>query len=554
MRMRRALLTCLPALLAAAPLPAQAPAAPTPAPAAAWKPFNLGTHHRAVSTKDAGAQLAFDQGLMWSFAFNHDEAMRAFGEAARLDPDLAMAWWGMALVNGPHINNPMVDEAHAKAAWSALAEAKKRAANASPVEQALIAALQARYADPQPADRKPLDEAYAAAMAKVAAAYPKDADVAALYAEALMDVRPWDQWTREGEPQPGTKEILEALDRALKLDPDHPGALHLTIHALEASPHPERAEAAADRLRFLAPDAGHLVHMPGHIYARVGKWQAAGEANERAIASDARYKARQPVIGFYGLYMLHNDHFLAYTAMMEGRRKVALDQTETVVQAFPLDWVKENAAFADAFQTVHWEAMKRFGLWGELLKEPAPDAALPVSTAYWHALRGTAFAALGKVDEAQQEAAALDAAILKVPADFSWGANGAAPVLQVARAVLAGEIAFRQQKMDEAVSRLRDAVKLEDALKYDEPPPCTVPARHSLGAVLLAAGRAKEAEAVYREDLKAYPANLWSLLGLKRALDSQGHASKVVDADLQKARSRAEVKAETSCLCVGAEP
>jgi tetratricopeptide (TPR) repeat protein len=296
------------------------------------------------------------------------------------------------------------------------------------------------------------------------------------------------------------------------------------------------------------------MHMPGHIYARTGRWQAAAEANERAIATDSRYKARQPEIGFYGLYMLHNDHFLAYTAMMEGRKQTALDQTATVVHAFPLEWVKQNAGFADAYQTAHWEAMKRFGLWEDLLKEPAPDAALPVSTAYWHALRGTAFAATGKVDEALQEQAALDAAIAKVPADFTWGSNGAAPVLQVAKAVLAGEIAFRQKDMDGSIAKLREAVKLEDALKYDEPPPCTVPARHSLGAVLLAAGKPKEAEAIYREDLKAYPANLWSLQGLKLALDAQGMKSKTADAELAKARARAEVKAETSCLCVGAEP
>ncbi|HET8714884.1 MAG TPA: hypothetical protein VFM16_03595, partial [Holophagaceae bacterium] len=281
------------ALSAAIPLLAQTPGpAPAPAPRP-WKPFHLGTHHRAVSTKIPGAQLAFDQGLMWAFAFNHDEAMRAFQEASRQDTHLAMAWWGMALVNGPHINNPVVDEAHAKTAWSALQEARARLAGASPVERALIEALGSRYADPQPADRHALDEAYAAAMAKVAAAFPMDADVATLYAEALMDVRPWDQWTRAGEPEPGTKEILAALDRGLKLDPHHPGALHLTIHALEASPHPERAQAAADRLRFLAPDEGHLVHMPGHIYARVGRWQAAAEANERAMAAVRADKERE---------------------------------------------------------------------------------------------------------------------------------------------------------------------------------------------------------------------------------------------------------------------
>lgn len=529
---------------------ARGPASP------AWKPFNLGAHHRAVSTRNAAAQRAFDQGLVWAYAFNHDEAMRAFQEAARLDPKLAMAWWGIALVNGPHINNPSVDTAHAKAAWEALGEAKRRLAHARPVEKALIEALAARYEDPQPSDRKFLDEDYAKAMAGVAKRFPKDADVATLYAEALMDVRPWDQWTRAGEPEPGTKEILAALQRALRLDPLHPGALHLTIHALEASPHPERALAAADKLRRLVPDAGHLLHMPGHIYARTGRWEEAAEVNERAMAADARYKARQPVIGFYGLYMLHNAHFLAYTAMMEGRRKVALEQTKAVVAEMPLPWVKENAAFADAFQTVHWEAMKRFGLWPELLKEPAPDAGLPVSTASWHAMRGTAFAALGRVDEALAEQSAFEGAMTRVPVEFSWGTNAAISVLQVEKEVLAGEIAFRQQKMDDAIAHLQQAVKLEDGLKYDEPPDSIIPARHSLGAVLLAAGRAKEAEAVYREDLKAYPANLWSLLGLRRALAGGGQTKEAAaaDADLRKAMARSDIRAETSCLCVGSEP
>lgn len=540
-------------LMGGAPAPHKAPRAASQA-APAWKPFNLGTYHRPVSTRNAAAQKAFDQGLIWAYAFNHDEAMRAFREAARLDPKLAMAWWGIALVNGPHINNPVVDEAHAKAAWEALGEAQRRLAHAKPVEKALIEALAARYEDPQPSDRKFLDEDYAKAMARVAKRFPRDPDVATLYAEALMDVRPWDQWTRAGEPEPGTKEILAALQRALRLNPLHPGALHLTIHALEASPHPERALDAADKLRRLVPDAGHLLHMPGHIYARTGRWEEAAEVNERAMAADARYRARQPVIGFYGLYMLHNAHFLAYTAMMEGRRKVALEQTKAVVAGMPLAWAKANASFADAFQTVHWEAMKRFGLWPELLKEPAPDAGLPVSTAAWHAMRSTAFAALGRVDEALAEQSAFEGALAKVPADFSWGSNPAIAVLQVEKETLAGEIAFRQQKPDEAVAHLQQAVKLEDALKYDEPPDSIIPARHSLGAVLLAAGRPKEAEAVYREDLKAYPANLWSLLGLHRALADSGQAKEAADADaaLQKALARSDIRAETSCLCVGA--
>ncbi len=519
---------------------------------APWRPFNLGRHHRRVSTRVPAAQQAFDQGLVWAYAFNHDEAVKAFEEAGRLDPGLAMAWWGIALVNGPHINNPVLDDAHAQAAWEALAEARKRLAGASPVEQGLIAALARRYAQPNPADRRALDEAYAAAMGELAAKHPKDADVAALTAEALMDVRPWDQWTRTGDPQPGTKEILAMLKRSLSLAPNHPLALHLTIHATEASPHPEWGRAAADRLRLLSPDAGHLVHMPGHTYARIADWKGAALANERAIEADARYKARRKEIGFYGLYMVHNADFLAYTALMEGRKEVALTQTKAVVGTFPLEWVVQNAPFVDSFQTRHWEGLKRFGMWTELLAQPAPDARLPVSTAYWHALRGTAYAATGQVEEALKEQAAFEEACTKVPDGFSWGSNTAGPVMQVAKAYLAGEIAFRQGRVDEAVARLTEAAKLEDALKYDEPPACVIPSRHALGAVLMSAKRFGEAEAVYRADLKAYPANYWSTLGLAQALKAQGKPTARAEAALRKAQARADQTAETSCACVKA--
>ena len=519
---------------------------------ASWRPYDLGRHHRRVATKVPAAQAAFDQGLVWAYAFNHEAAVRAFREAARLDPSCAMAWWGLALVNGPHINNPVMEEAQAKAAWEALAEAKRRASSAGPVEQALIAALGARYAMPNPADRSALDAAYAQAMGEVAARFPKDADVAALHAEALMDVRPWDQWTRTGSPQPGTKEILAALRRALAIAPDHPLALHLTIHAYEGSPHPRRAKAAADRLGGLVPDAGHLVHMPGHIYARIGDWGGAARANERAMEADGRYRARQPEIGFYGIYMVHNADFLAYTAIMEGRREVALAQSRAVVTAFPLDWVVQNAPFAEAFSTRHWEVLKRFGLWEELLAQPAPDARLPLATASWHALRGTALAATGKPEEALKAQAALEAALPQIPESYSWGSNNARQVMQVSRAFLAGEIAFSQGRGEEAIERLQEAVRLEDALKYDEPPACIVPARHALGAVLLAAGRAREAEAVYRADLRAYPANYWSLVGLRKSLAAQGRSAEAgkAAAGLRRAQARAEVKAETSCLCV----
>jgi tetratricopeptide (TPR) repeat protein len=521
-------------------------------PPGAYVPFDLGSHRRTVSTSNADAQKAFDQGLNWSYSFNHGDADRAFREAVRLDDGLAMAWWGIALVNGPHINNTTVDEAHAKTAWEALAEAKKRRDAASDAEKALIDALGTRYAWPPPADRHPLDEAYAAAMADVFRRFPQDADVATLSAEALMDVRPWSQWTADGQPQPGTLEVLEALEAAKRLDPDHPGALHLTIHALEASPQPERAREAADRLRNLAPDAGHLVHMPAHIDVRLGRWADAAAANEKAMEADARYNARKLEPGFWAMYMAHNRHFLGYTAMMEGRREVALGHMRGVLGMFPPEFVKENAFFADAFQTVYLDALKRFGEWQAILDDTPTVEGLPVSTAHRHFARAVALSALGRVPEAEKEATAFRAALPKVPKEAVWGSNTAAGALAVAVPYLEGEIAYRKGKKDVAIAKLREAVALEDALKYDEPPAWTVPSRHSLGAVLIAARRYADAEAVYRADLKRYPENGWSLRGLAQALEAQGKRTEAaeVKARLAKAWVRADVKVDSSCLCI----
>ncbi len=540
-------------VLLATAVPAFAADPPAPPP---YTAFDLGSLHRATSTKSAAAQKAFDQGLTWSYAFNHGDAERAFREAARLDDGFALAWWGVALVNGPHINNPMVDEAHAKTAWDALAEARKRRAQASPVEQALIDALGARYAMPQPPDRSALDQAYATAMADVRRGFPADADVATLAAEALMDVRPWDQWTKDGQPQPGTQEVLDALETARKLSPSHPGALHFTIHALEASPQPERAREAADRLRGLVPDAGHLQHMPSHIDVRLGRWAEGAAANEAAIAADGRYAARKLDPGFWAIYMAHNLHFLAYTAMMEGRREVALARSAEAVASFPPEFVKENALLADSFQTVHLEAQKRFGQWAEILAAPPVPAYLPVSAAHAHALRAVAHAALGQVAEAEKEEAAFLTALAAVPKEAAWSVNTATDALAVAVPYVAGEIAFRKGDHAEAVKKLTEAVALEDALKYDEPPAWTTPARHSLGAVLIAAKRYAEAEAVYRADLVRYPENGWALRGLAQALEAQQKTADAasVKARLTKAWARADVKVDTSCLCIRPSP
>jgi len=526
--------------------------APQNASDASWKPFNLGTHHRAVTTRSAEAQLAFDQGLIWSYAFNHDEAMRAFGEAARLDPDLAMAYWGVALVNGPHINNPFVDEAHAKAAWEALAKAREHQASANEVERALIDALGARYAMPQPADRAPLDKAYAAAMKQVYERFPQDADVATLYAESLLDVHPWDQWTPEGVPKEGTEEILAVLEHAQQLDPNHPGALHLWVHSFEASSHPERAEHAADVLRTLVPDASHLVHMPAHIDMRLGKWTQAAATNEAAMAADERYMARKPQLGFYALYMAHNVHFLAFTAMMQGRSETAIQLCDRVVRDFPPEAVRENPLFLDAFQTVGLEARKRFGHWDEILATPPFPPDFPVATAFWHFSRGVAFASTGRIDEALEERKAFVAALPAIPDEAYWGSNLAKNVLAPAVPYLDGEIAYRRGRLDEAIADLTKAVVLEDELKFDDPPPWTTPSRHTLGAVLLEAGRPREAEAVYRTDLARFPENAWALSGLAKALAASGKngEAKAVEERFQTAWARADIPMGASCLCV----
>src|SRR5262245_51168394 len=285
----------------------------------------LGDFGRKITTESPDAQRYFNQGLCFLYAFNHDEAIRSFQEAARLDPQCGMAWWGIALANGPHINNPVVPPERAKAAWTALTKARATADKASPLERELIEALGKRYADPQPEDRLPLDEAFAAAMRELYQKHPDDADVAALFAEAMMDLRPWDLWTPEGQPQPGTDEIVATLEAVLEKAPKHPLALHLYIHAVEASPQPERASDPADRLRDLQPGLGHLVHMPSHIDVRLGRWTKSIEANQKAMTSDRRYREQSPQQGFYHVYMAHNHHMLAYSAMMCGQSKLASD-------------------------------------------------------------------------------------------------------------------------------------------------------------------------------------------------------------------------------------
>jgi tetratricopeptide (TPR) repeat protein len=511
----------------------------------------LGVHSRRVTTASPEAQRYFDQGLAFMYAFNHDEAIRAFRRAGELDPTCAMAFWGVAIANGPHINNPVVPEDRAKAAWAALRQAQALATGASPVERALIDALASRYALPQPEDRKPLEQAYADAMRRVFTAYPKDADVGALFAESLADLRPWDLWTPDGQPQPGTDELLATLQSVIALDPRHPLANHLTIHALEASPHPEKADRAADTLRDLQPGLGHLVHMPSHIDVRRGRWPEAIAANAKAIEADRLYTARAPEQGFYRLYLAHNHHMLTYAAMMTGQSALALRTIREMVDDIPLEFFKANA-FADGFLAMPLEVMMRFGRWDEVLAEPPFPDYVPISRSLQHYARAVAFAAKDDLKSAVAEQAAFLEARTRVPKEATFGNNTGADVLDVAESFMRGEILFRSGKIDEGLASLREAAAREDKLRYDEPPDWIQPVRTALGAALLQAGRTAEAEAVFREDLARLPGNGWGLYGLMRSLQIQRKAAEArsVEEQFDATWKQADVKIKSACLCL----
>jgi tetratricopeptide (TPR) repeat protein len=514
----------------------------------------LGSYSRPVTTKSPEARRYFNQGLAFVHGFNHGAAIRSFQEAARLDPKCAMAHWGVALANGPHINYPMVPPPAAELAWKELQLARKRASKASPVERALIEAQEKRYANPPPRDRSPLDVAYADAMREVWKKYPTDPDVGAFFAEAMMDLRPWDQWTPEGQPNPGTEEILATLDAVLKLNPKHPFANHLYIHAVEASPHPERADAAADRLRDLQPGLAHNVHMPSHIDIRRGRWQQAIDTNVKAVEADARYrKIVGPPTGFLPVYAAHDHHMLAYGALMTGQREVAMKHARAMVAELPADWVKAYAATADGFVAVPLEVLVRFGRWDEILAEPDnyPEG-LFFTLAFHHAARAIALAAKGDAANARKEQTIFLERAKLVPQGTPVGNNSAGDVLALATRMLEGEILLAEKRMEEALSELHLAVEQEDELKYDEPPAWMIPVRHSLGAAQMKAKKFAEAEKVYRADLARLPDNGWSLFGLSDSLRAQkknDDEAAATDAKFQKIWAKADVKITSSCLC-----
>lgn len=503
----------------------------------------LGDVHHPVTTASPRAQKYFDQGLAFNYGFNHDEAYLSFAAAEQIDPKMAMAYWGAALVLGPNYNLPG-NEDRMKLAYDSIRHAQSLESGASPEERDLIEALAKRYgSDGKQTPAREKD--YADAMREVAHRYPDDPDVQALFAESMMDLRPWQLWSADGKPAPGTEEIVATLENGLKKHPNHLGLNHYLIHAVEASPHPERAMAAADRLGALAPAMGHLVHMPSHIYVRTGRYHQAAAANERAIAADKKFLALSGETGMYPLmYYTHNIQFLCYSEMMEGRKKDAIASARELEKNVPVDAVRQMP-MAEFITPEPYFAMARFGVWDDILKEPAPPKDLTYTLAMWHYARGLAFAATGDPVKAKAERAELEAIERATPADRVIGdGTPARQIMQLASAALAGAIDSAAGDHKAAAVQYHRAVEIQDTVAYTEPPIWYYPVRESLGAELLASAQAKEAEAVYQKDLVKNPENPRSLHGLAQALRAQGRDTEAasVEKRFTKAWAYADIR------------
>ena len=511
----------------------------------------FGNYERKISTDSEAAQQWFNQGMQLMYGFNHDEAIRSFERAAAADPLSPMPWWGIAYCNGMNINDPEMTEERSRIAWEAAQEALARIEAASPVEAALVQAVAQRYAWPAPEDRGELEQKYADAMEAVYEEFPGDPDVAALFAEALMDLQPWDYWNDAGEPVGRTEEFVGIIERALETHPLHPGANHFFIHAIEASSEPDRAVEAADRLTEIVPGSGHLVHMPSHIYIRVGRYADAAESNINAIEVDRAYLAKAPTPGIYAAYYGHNLHFLAFAAMMSGNYEQAIQAARDLEAEMPETALREFAGLIEGIMAANFHVMIRFGKWEQILEEPEYPEWRLVSRAVRLYARSIANSALGRTEEARVELEAFEEAMAEVPEEWWIFNNRVSDVLPIARAMINGELLFREGRREEAYAVLREGVAAEDALVYDEPPGWMLPVRHALGALLMADKRYAEAEAIYREDLRRNRDNGWSLTGLQLALQKQERKSEAdeLTTRLAMAFNDADTRPSSSCYC-----
>lgn len=510
----------------------------------------MGDVHHPITTDDSMAQRYFDQGLVLAWGFNHAEAARSFREAARRDPECAMCYWGEALVLGPNINAAMPDE-HGPKAYAALQQAQKHAPSATEREQAYIEALSSRYAEDPPDDRSSLDRAYADAMKELVRQYPEDLDAQALYGEALMDTTPWDYWQDNGTPKPVTDTILSTFEEVLQDRPNHVGANHLYIHAVEAE-HPERGVKSAERLEDLVPGAGHLVHMPSHIYIRVGRYHDASLANERAIEADQEYVAQCHAQGLYPVaYVPHNYHFLWATATMEGRGQRAIEAAQSMAAKIDTAEMREpGLGTLQHYWITPLYAQVRFGKWNAILDREKPAEDLVYPTAVWHYARAMASLRTGQLDQAEQELDRLNERVdhPELEEVTVWDINTTAHIMRVASKTVAGELAAARGELEAAIRHLEAGVDLEDDLNYDEPPSWHHPIRQTLGAIYLKADRPQDAERVYRQDLERFPNNGWSLYGLAKSLRAQGKTSEAdaVERQFRDAWQHADVTLTSS--------
>jgi tetratricopeptide (TPR) repeat protein len=490
----------------------------------------LGDLHHPVTTSNPEAQKFFDQGLRLVYAFNHDEARRSFQRAAELDPSMAMAYWGIAEAVGPNYNDP-ASARRRQQAYEAVQKAKQLSAKGPAHERAYIDAMAERYSDDSQADLRQLAVNYANAMREVARKYPDDLDASVLFAESLMNLHPWDLWKADGSPQENTLEIVSVLESVMRRDPNHMGAVHYYIHAVEASPNPDRALAGAQRLAPLAPAAGHLVHMPAHVYIRTGYYQDSIQANQKAAAADRAFIQATGAQGIYPMmYYSHNLHFIAISAGMTGQYQEAWEAAQQLAENVR-PHLKEMPS-AEAFVAVPLAVQVRFQRWNDILQMPQPDPSLKILTSFWHFGRGMAFANTGKLGQAEAERGKLAAIQAATPPDLIFSMpfnNKARSILSVANDVLAARIACARKDQATEIRLLRNAVATEDSLNYNEPPDWPFPVRESLGAALLEAGQPQEAEKVFRADLEKHPRNPRSLFGLHASLKIQG---KNYDAEL----------------------
>ena len=500
----------------------------------------MGSFHMPITTRDTDAQRYFDQGMVLAFGFNHAESIRSFRAAQTLDSDCAMCFWGEALATGPNINvtnngKAVMTPEERASARAAIDHALTLVDGVTPKERSWILALDKRYDGQRETPRDPLDRAWADALADMVDAYPDDMTVASVYAEALMNTMPWDYWGPSGEAKPDTQAVIKSLERVMAAEPEHPLALHLYIHALEASSNAQKAEGAADALANLVPGSGHLVHMPSHIYFRVGRYQDAALANIRAADIDEAYIAECNAQGFYpALYYPHNIHFLWASATMQGQSELSLKSARRVVENVRIEQVEQFPTI-QFFRTVPMLSLVRFARWEEILSEPEPHAPFAFARAIWHYGRGVAYASMENKEAALNELAAIERLEPEVDEIFMGNVYPAKSLIGIAKSLLRGEISFRSSAMAAAVTSFEEAVAMQDALPYTEPPFWYYPTRQSLGAALLADGRAAEAQLVFEADLEQYPMNGWSLYGLTEALNAQG-----LTAPAEAARQRFE--------------